>query len=117
MASTIDNLTGFADQLSVLQLPDGTVANMELIFNGTTERWTMNIVYGNFVCSGIGVCCYPNVLRQWRNILPFGIACTTSDQTDPFNINDFASGRALLYILSAADVQAVEIQIFGGPQI
>lgn len=114
MASLINNLTNFADQLTNLQLADGSTASMELIYQGATERWVMNIVYGTFTANGIGVCCYPNLLRQWREILPFGLACVSSNQTDPFNINDFASGRVQIYILTQADVAAIELATFGG---
>lgn len=119
MASLIANLTNFADQVTQLQLPDGTIATMELIYQGAPERWIMNIAYAplSFTANGIGLCCYPNVLRQWKEILPFGIACVTADQTDPFDINDFASGRATMYILTQADVATIESTVFGGPQI
>lgn len=117
MPNLIGNLTNFADQLTNLQLADGSVASMELIFQGATERWIMNITYGTFIANGIGVCCYPNLLRQWREILPFGLACTSNNQTDPFNINDFASGRVLMYILTQADITAIETTVFGGVQV
>lgn len=119
MASQIANLTNFADQLTGLQLPDGTQVTMELIYQGATERWQMNVAYPtlNFVASGLSVCCYPNLLRQWQEILPFGIACVTPDQTDPFDINDFASGRAVLYLLTPADIAAITIAVFEGAQV
>jgi hypothetical protein len=115
MPNLINNLTNFADQLMTLQLADGTNATVELLYNGTTERWTMNVSYApaNFSVNGIGVCCYPNLLRQWRNLLPFGLACTSADQTDPVDVNDFYTGRVSLYVLTATDVQAIEETIFG----
>lgn len=117
MATRITNLTNFADQVAQLQLPDGSTATMELIFNGATERWTMNVSYGTFTATQIGVCCYPNMLRQWEEILPFGIAFTTADQTDPFDINDFVSGRVSVYLLNADDIATINTVVFGGPQI
>lgn len=113
MASIIDNLTGFADQVSELQLPDQTVASMELIYNGTTERWVLNLIYNGVSYNSIGLCCFPNVLRAWRKILPFGIACVTSDGTDPFDINDFTTGRVTLFLLTSAEVQQVETELLG----
>ena len=113
MASLINNLTNFADQTTTLQLPDGSSATMELIYNGTTERWIMNLTYGTFAAYGIGVCCYPNLLRQWMNIIPFGIACTTPDQTDPIAVNDFFTGRVSLYILTQTDIASIESTVFG----
>ena len=112
MSTQITNLTNFADQVTQLQLEDGTVATMELIYQGTTERWVMNISYGTEVINGIGLCTLPNVLRQWKNILPFGISCVTADQTDPFDINDFANGRVLIFLLNEVDVAEIETTLF-----
>jgi hypothetical protein len=117
MASQITNLTNFADQVTQLQLPDGSLATMELIYQGTTERWIMNITYGTFTANGIGVCTYPNILRQWKEILPFGIAFVTADQTDPFDINDFSTGRVSVYLLDQTDIATIESTVFGGPQV
>lgn len=117
MPSQITNLTNFADQNTILQLIDGSTATMELIYQGAAERWVTNITYGSQVFNGINVCCYPNILRQWRNVLPFGLTFATADQTDPFDINDFSSGRVAVFLLDQADVNLVESTIFGGPQI
>lgn len=117
MANLISNLTNFADQTTQLQLTDGTIATMELIYQGAAQRWIANISYGTFVSDGIGLCCYPNILRQWKQILPFGIACVTADQTDPFDINDFSTGRVSMYLLNSTDIKTIESVVFGGPQI
>lgn len=117
MASQITNLTNFADQITQLQLPDGTIATMELIYQGATERWITNVSYGSFTANSIGLCCYPNILRQWKEILPFGIACVTADQTDPFDINDFSTGRVSIYLLDQTDISTIENTVFGGSQV
>lgn len=117
MATQITNLTNFADQVTQLQLPDGSSATMELIYNGATERWTMNIAYGAFSSNGIGLCCYPNILRQFEEILPFGLAFVTADQTDPFDINDFSTGRVSVFLLTQADIAVINSTVFGGRQV
>lgn len=117
MATQITNLTNFADQVTQLQLTDGTIATMELIYQGAAERWIMNVSYGTFTANGIGVCTYPNMLRQWKEILPFGIAFVTADQTDPFDINDFSTGRVTVYLLNSTDISTIETEVFGGPQV
>lgn len=111
----VDNLTNFADQSVVLILADGSTAALEIFYNGATQRWIANISYEDITINGFGLCCYPNILRQWRNILPFGISIVTANQTDPFDINDFSSGRVNMYLLSQEDVAAVEIDLFGAP--
>lgn len=113
MANQLNNLTNFANQTTTLQLPDGTTANLTLIFNATAERWVVNLVYGDLTINGLGLCCSPNSLRQWKNILPFGLACTTNDQTDPFTIDDFSEERVRLFLLDEDEVALMETQIFG----
>lgn len=117
MATQITNLTNFADQVTQLQLPDGTTATMELIYQGAPERWIMNISYGSFTANGIGVCTYPNILRQYEENLPFGLAFTTADQTDPVDINDFSTGRVSVFLLTQADIAVINTMVFGGPQV
>ena len=116
MANLIDNLTNFADQATVIQLPDGTTFDLELIYHGATERWIMNVYYGNKIANGIGVCCFPNLLRQWALVLPFGIACIADNQVDPFDIDDFSSGRVQLYVLTLDDIANIENVTFGATQ-
>ncbi len=114
MANQIQSLTNFANQITQLQLLDGSIAVMELIYQGATERWVMNVSYGDVVINGINLCCYPNVLRQWKETLPFGLACVTADQTDPVDINDFATGRAQIYLLDQTDIVEIDSSVFAG---
>lgn len=116
MATLLTNLTSFADQITQVSLPDGSTATLEFLFNGTTERWTMNVTYGAFTANGIGLCCYPNILRQWTRILPFGVAMASSTQTDPVTVNDFATGRISVFLLDRDDMQILESTVFGGTQ-
>lgn len=111
----IDNLTAFSDQETNLILEDRSVAVVRFKFDANTERWRIDVTYGNHVLNGIGLCCHPNILRQWRNVIPFGLMCSTSDQTDPVRSVDFATGRVKMYLLNAEDVQFVETNIMGAP--
>lgn len=111
----IDNLTNFADQQSDLILDDGSVASLNMVYNASTERWIANVFYNGKTYNGIGLCDHPNILRQWKNVLPFGLSVATSDQTDPFDINDFSSGRVGMFLLNSADVQQIENDIFTAP--
>lgn len=49
-----------------------------------------------------------NILRAYRNWLPFGIACKTLDGLEPMDIDDFVTGYATVYLLSKDDVNAIE---------
>lgn len=111
----IDNLTNFADQNTILELEDGTSASLDVVFNASTERWVASVSYAGKTINSIGLCAFPNVLRQWKNIFPFGLACVTADQTDPFDINDFSSGRVKMYLLNEADILQIESDVFTAP--
>lgn len=111
----VDNLTAFSDQTSDLILEDGTVANVRFKFDGATERWRLDVTYGTHILNGIGLCCFPNILRQWRKVIPFGLACVAAGQVDPFRSVDFSTGRVKMYLLNATDVAAVEVDVLGAP--
>lgn len=113
MANLLDNITGFANQDLVVQLPNGETFNLHLVYEATTERWIFDLAYQDFSVNGVGLCCFPNIIRQWKNILPFGLACVTDDQTDPFTVDDFTIGRARMYVLTAEEVSVIETSIFG----
>jgi hypothetical protein len=115
----ITNLTNYADQLITLTLPDGGTATLELVYSAGCQRWWANVTYLGTTINGIGVCTFPNILRQWMDIFQFGLAVATADGTDPFNINDFVSttqypqARATITFLNAQDVANVEANTFG----
>ena len=119
MATLIDTLTDGADQLLTLILDDGSLAQVEMQYEGTTQRWLMNVSHPTIPPNGIiynkEVCFSPNIMREWRNIIPFGLCCTSTDGGDPVSIEDFVDGRCNLYLLNAADVIAVEQQVYGAP--
>lgn len=110
----IDNITEQANQTTQVVLPDGSILTVALQYNGSTERWTMDVSHTLLTVNGMNVSCHPNMLREWRNVIPFGLACTTLSGYDPTNVQDFTNGQAQLYVLTAADVQDVEATIFGG---
>ncbi len=110
----VDNITNVANQTTQLILPDGSILTLQLFYNGSTERWTMNVSHTLLTVNGINLSCYPNMLREWRNLIPFGLACTTLSGYDPTDINDFTNGNAQLYVLTEAEVKDVEETVFGG---
>lgn len=114
----VDNLTDAADQTATLILPDNTAATMRLRFHPRTQRWVADVGYAtkNFQVNGLNLCCFPNVMRPWREIIPFGLAFMTADFTDPFQLQDFATGRVAVYLLDSSDVASVELDVIGRPE-
>lgn len=111
--NSIDNLSNIANQETQVILEDGSIVQLNLIYLPAAERWTINVSRDDFAVNGIMISDHPNFMREWRRIIPFGLSCTTIDGTDPVFIDDFSTGRAVLYILTAADVALIEQTYLG----
>ncbi len=103
----IQNLTSDSRQKQTLVLPDGSQIQISLYFVPMQLGWFItNLTYGEFVLEGLRVCNSPNMLYQFRNQLPFGIACLSSSGREPTLQQDFLSGATKLYVLDETEVEA-----------
>lgn len=107
----LDNINDAADQLMTVPLPDGSSAQLEFFYRPGTQRWTLDISHPLLTMKGFNLSLGPNILRQWRNLIPFGIAITSNNGLDPMQATDFLDGTCKLYILSAAEVILIEEDI------
>lgn len=85
---------------------------MDIRFMPRMSLWVADFTLDDFSLKGITLLTSPNVLRSYKNIIPFGIACLTDDAEDPRNLNDFESGYASLYLLTQEEVEAIEVEYF-----
>ncbi len=104
----ITSLTDDASQILTLVLEDGTRVNMTIQYVPNQEGWFYSLTYGAFIVNNRRLVNSPNMLRQFRNIIPFGLACTVLDGYEPVYQNDFTSARVSLYTLTTQDVLDVE---------
>ena len=103
------NFTADPNQNLVIILADGTQINLTLNYFAGQEGWFYSLNYnsGQFIVNNRRLVTSPNMLAQFENIIPFGLAVTTTDGYEPIFLTDFVSGRASFYILEAADVVAI----------
>ena len=114
-AFTVSQLADNAFQTMTIQMPDGSTGTLNLYYLASTPRWFFDFLHPALPDGGIqgnGLVTFPNLLRPWQNIVPFGLACVTLDGQDPVSSEDFIDGYATLYILDATGVLTVEAQIF-----
>lgn len=65
----------------------------------------MSLTYNTFVLNGLRVCVSPNMLYQWKNILPFGLGCfITTANREPTQVQDFSSNLFQLFLLTSEEV-------------
>ena len=74
--------------------------------------WFMNLVWGNFSVNNLRLAVGPNILRQFKNQIPFGIAISGVGNIDPLNQTDWVSNNGF-FILTSDDVAAVETVVYG----
>lgn len=94
-------------QLTLTGIPSVQITVI-LQFLPRIQQWVMDVSYGSFQAQGISVVAGLNIMRQWRNIIPFGISCVCPDGLDPYQISDFSDQRATLFLLDADDVAQIE---------
>lgn len=89
-----------------LVLPDGSTLTMTIYFIPMQQGWFItNLTYQDFVLNGLRITVSPNMLNQFRNQIPFGLACFSTGNREPSLQQDFSSGNCILYLLSQAECQ------------
>ena len=104
----IQQITNDSFQKQNLILQDGTTLSMTLYFVPMQYAWfitELSYQPSNFVLNGLRVTNYPNMLQQWKNILPFGLGCFSTQDREPSQQQDFSSGASKLYILTSEEVE------------
>jgi hypothetical protein len=107
----IDKVTNDAFQ-SMTFVVNNMQVQMSLRFMPRVQTWLVDVSCANGTVRGVPMLSAPNLLRQWRNTLGFGLTCIRFDGLDPYGINDFSDNLANIYILDAADVAQIESDFF-----
>lgn len=103
----IQQITADPSQQQILVLPDGTQINIALQYLPTQQIWNCNLTYGStFVLNGLSIVNNPNLLQPWKHLIPFGFGCFATASREPSQLQDFLSGYASLYVLTADDLAA-----------
>jgi hypothetical protein len=102
----IQNLTGDSKQKQTLVLPDGSQIQIQIYFVPMQYGWFISsLVYRDFTLTNLRITNSPNMLYQFRNRIPFGLACFSSQDREPSQQLDFVSGASKLYVLTEAEVE------------
>jgi len=89
-------------------LDDNTQFTLYMEYHDNTSGWYFDLTYNNFSITEQRMTNHPNILRQYQNIVPFGLFISVPDGTEPLYIDDFSTGRAAVYVLTAAEVATIE---------
>lgn len=110
----IQQVTNDPKQKRTLILPDGSTVDMQMRYVPMQLGWYLDyLVYGNFTIRGVRITNNVNILHQFMNIIPFGLACFSSQKREPTQLEDFQSGHSKLYILTAEETQFYDGRLRG----
>lgn len=102
----INSMINYPNQVQNLVLPDGSNLQITFTFVPMQNAWFIkNLTYGSFILNGVKVTNSPNILYQFRNQIPFGLACFSTNDREPQFQADFSSKASILYLLTAAEVK------------
>ena len=114
----ITGLTRNASQKFTIADPNGGGdITITLNYRPRVQGWFIDIAFKTFALNGYKITRGPNILGKFRNVLPFGLGVTVSDNYEPFLINDFESGRVSLFLLTSTEVAEVVTLIAGGATV
>ncbi len=103
----IQQITSEPRQTQELILADGSLVSLSIYFIPMQYGWFItNLTFNDFVLNGVRITNSPNILFQFHNQIPFGLACFSKANREPSFQDDFSSGNSQLYILSQAEVDA-----------
>lgn len=104
----IDAITDYPFQKMTVIGDNKERIDLTFRYMASQQLWRLDVSYGDF--SAYGLLCMQsiNLLRQWQDILPFGLMVRSVDGQDPFYLNDFSSGRIVLFYLNQSDLNALE---------
>lgn len=102
-------------QTQILVLDDGTSFTLTIYFRPLQQGWFINnLTYQTFILNGVRITNSPNMLYQFQNKLPFGLACFSTDNREPSLEEDFFSEASNLYILTQAECEEYAAYIRAG---
>lgn len=78
-------------------------------YNSSRQGWFLDLVSDNFKLYGIRLTSVPNVLRQWKDKLGFGLCVICENNSEPFFSEDFDTGRAKLFLLNIDDLKLQDL--------
>ena len=108
----IENITSAVKQKMTLLLENNEKAEFKLHYNGRMQAWFFSFTYKDISISNLKVCLHPNILRQFRNIIPFGISFVSNSLVEPFQDVSFSKGICEMYLLTQEEVIAIEEEIY-----
>lgn len=104
----LTSLGNESKQKITMLLDDNTRVVFTFEYKPNQLGWFFGFQYGEINYQNIRLTTSYNILRAYRNYLPFGLRCDTPDMEEPLDIDDFVTGYASVYLLTKPELEAIE---------
>lgn len=111
---TVQGITNAPKQTLAIVLDDGSRVTLALEYRPQQLGWFYDVGHADFAATGLRLVASPNILRGFRNLIPFGIAILTAGAVEPLNQKDFIDGTITVLLLDESEVDEVEALVFPG---
>lgn len=108
----INSLAAEPKQQITILLDDNSRVVLNFEYKANQLGWFFGFQYGDVNYQNIRLTTSYNILRAYRNWLPFGLLCNTLDGQEPMDLNDFISGYASVYVLTTDDINTIESEYY-----
>jgi hypothetical protein len=108
----VEGLTSDPKQTIFLAIEGYDKAILSLEYKPNQYGWFYSLSWGTFTVDNIRVARDQNILRQFKNLIPFGIAIITVNGVDPVLPDEFLSNTSV-YILTSDEVKIIEAAYYG----
>ncbi len=116
----IPGITSDPKQTISIPLPDGSSVSLNLDFKPQQLGWFYSIAYStktvNFQLTGSRLVTSPNILRQYQNIVPFGLSVVTQGNVEPTTQTAFSDDTITFLLLDQSDIADIDAAIYTGAQ-
>lgn len=101
----IQNISASPLQTMTLTLYNGNPVQLSIYFRPMQLGWFINsLTYQDFTLTGLRITNSPNFLYQFKNKIPFGMGCYSTQKREPTQSQDFSTGANQLFLLNASEV-------------
>jgi len=108
----LDNITNDPKQIMRLVVSGYETAEFYIEYKPNQYGWFFTLTWQDFTVTNQRITASPNFLRQYKKILPFGLLCSTNNNTDPLTQDSFLT-NCKIYYLDSDDVDETELVIYG----
>lgn len=89
-------------------LEDNSRVTFNFEYKSNQMGWFFGVKYQDYNYQNIRLVTAYNLLRAYRNYLPFGLRVDTQGAEEPTDLNDFINGFSVVFLLTKEDIETVE---------